>query len=385
MDNIYSDDARVKAGQQIGMRAFSDSTASRHRAVAKQRHVLETSSTPFLYTVMSVFYSNNYEIAYQAYLTLCILCSLTSILVLCRLLSYSTLAATSVIILLTFCFEPLLSDIRVANVNQIQLSLLVLFIWLQSREKWRYRYLAGGSVIGLMVMFKPNTIFVPALLLLFWLISGLYRRLVWSLSGFIFVAVFSIWLSSIFFGSYTCWIDWLRALKMLPASITTVEMGNFALMRVLIDRFGSAISSLLPILLFAFTACFIWFTQRKMLKKREKMEDRMCWVIETQLAALGCLIYLISAPLAWLHYYLLTIPMILISLHASFSQKFSFGTHSFIYRTLTLTAVAMIIAVRWIILFYGSHQTSIVIFLLCAGTLLLFSLGLNDLRRISKL
>jgi hypothetical protein len=384
IDNIYSDEARMKAGREIGMQALSDPTATRHRAVAKQRQVLESYSTPFLYTAISVFHSHRYEIAYQAYLIFCLLCSVLSILVLCRLLGYSRLAATAVIVLLTFCFEPFLADVRVANVNQIQLALLVLFMWVQSRQAWKYRDFAGGFVLGLMVMFKPNTIFVLALLMVFWLSKRLFRRFAWSMLGFISAATFAICLSSIFLGSHSCWIDWIQELKTLPDSIITVAMGNFALMRLLTDSLGSSISPTLPIFLFVLTAVFVWLSRSKGLSKREKVESKPCWLIEMQIVGLGCLLYLISAHLAWLHYYLLAVPMLLITLRASFSQTVSSWAGRFTHHTLTLTAVIMLIAVRWIISLFGAQQTSLVAFLLCAGVLLLFCLGLNDLWRMPR-
>lgn len=383
-DNIYSDEVRMKAGREIGTQAVSDPSATRHRAVAKQRQVLETYSTPFLYTVLSVFHSHRYEIAYQAYLIFCLLCSILSILVLCRLLGYSRLAATAVIMALTFCFEPFLADVRVANVNQIQFALLVLLMWVQSRQAWRYRDLAGGFVLGLMVMFKPNTIFVPALLLVFWMSNRLFRRFAWSMLGIVSASTFAVCLSSIFLGSPKCWIDWIKVIKTLPDSIITLAMGNFALMRLLTDRLGSSISPTLPVLLFVSTSIVIWLSRSKGLSEREKVENKPCCLIEIQIVGLGCLLYLISAHLAWLHYYLLTVPMILITMRASFSQIFTSWAGRFTHHGFMFTAVIMLIAVRWIIVFFGTQQTALVVFLLCAGTLSLFCLGLNDLRRMPK-
>jgi hypothetical protein len=91
--------------------------------------------------------------------------------------------------------------------------------------------LLAGLVLGFAVMFKPNLVFVGALLVISWLICRRYETLAFVALGSVFAAIISIISSSLFFNSWHCWFEWLRAVQSMPESIITREMETTVLPR----------------------------------------------------------------------------------------------------------------------------------------------------------
>ncbi len=135
--DIYSREARIKIGNEFLKKAYANTDSSRFRWAAENRKVFEIYSTPFLYSLFAIFFSGDYEADYRSYQLFCLMCSLFAIVALCRLFKYSVIRTMFFLVLFAAWFEPFFSDVRVANVNQIQLGLLALFLWFQAKYTWR--------------------------------------------------------------------------------------------------------------------------------------------------------------------------------------------------------------------------------------------------------
>jgi len=304
VDNIYGAADRQRVAQEIARRGNTRPEYQRHRAAARDRPVLETYSTPFLYAALAVFGSPRYETAFQTYRLFTLLCTVTALLLLCRILGFALPETLLLMVVFTGWFEPLLSDMRVTNVNQPQLALVALAAWVMSRAPSSHRDVLSGLTLGVAVAFKPNLLFVAGLPLLWWLFARDWRRLGYNLLGCGLAALLALVASTILFGSLRCWLDWLTALRRLPMEISTVEMGNYSLAMFLRQLADLDVRAALLIALPLLGAGFVYAG-----RKRTDDPAKIVAVL-----ALGCLTYLLSGELVWLHYYWLTVPALLLLL-----------------------------------------------------------------------
>jgi hypothetical protein len=317
--NIYSDEDRTRIGVEFLERAKADKSALRQRVAAEYRKVLATTASPFLYTSFYLFLSGNYETDFRRYQLFGLMCTVVSLLSLCHLLNYSLSQSLIALLIITCWFEPLFSDMRVGNVNQLQVAMLTLFLWNQTRRSPRSRDLLGGLILGFAVLFKPNVAIAPAVLVLSWLINREFRKLRDQCLGMAIAGAVGFAVSSIFFGSVRCWADWILAASTISGGGIAIDEGNVALARVIVESFGVATDAYLVTGLLGITAVLLWRARSETasahggtagrLAEPEGGVDR-----DALAAAMGLLVYLLGTRLVWIHYYLLAIPAILIAL-----------------------------------------------------------------------
>ena len=202
---------------------------------------------------------------------------------------------------------------RTGNTNSVQVGMLALFLWLKSKKWWRCGSILGGTVIGLLIMFKPNLVFVPVMLMASMVINRRHAEFLYWTGGFIAATATAFVSSSIFLGTFYCWSEWLTALRDMPGDIIGVSSGNFSLVRLLLVTLGINTTLFLTLVFITLTVVFVWLGRRtsgwssggtlSVMHDHERnlAED---WLM----VGAGCLIYLLSAPLVWIHYLLLTVP-----------------------------------------------------------------------------
>lgn len=371
--NIYSDDARRSIGEEFFQRS-RDNKSSRFTEVAVYRRTLETYSTPFLYSLFGIAGLKDYDYTYTLYELFCMICMVFAVLVIGRLLKFPL--AVSLLFLSYFVsyFEPYLSEMRVANVNQIQLALLALFLWIQSRPEWKASDFFGGIVLGFIVMFKPNLVFVPLVLSIFWLINGESKKLILEYAGILFSIVSIIIFTGIFFGSAQCWVDWLKAVISIKENVITVNGGNYSLSMIIFDNFRVDISRYLAAVLIGVTALFIWIGRGNV--SSDKGVNLNKGIDEILFTGIGCLIYLLSSRLVWLHYYIFIIPALLYILRPFSNASFERSRSSiFIGRGMALLA-ALLYAVPVLLLLGARREYHLTIGMI-AATFILFILSLK--------
>jgi hypothetical protein len=383
VNNIYSNEFRRETGSEFLQKSYKKDASKRQLMAARFRQVLETYSTPFLYTLFRFIVSGNYEVDLHRYHVFSLLCILLAIIGLCRLLHYSSIATMAAILIFIVWFEPFFSDLRVANVNMLQVGLLALFLWFQSRHQWRAHHFIGGLVLGFAMMFKPNLIFVVGLLVISWTINRRYRKLILECAGILLASISAFAYSSFFFGSVWCWTDWIAAVSAIPDDIMTVSMGNFAPVKLILDWTGISIPVYATILIAVLVQIFVMVIKRpekeifgregKGMRQRERafFEDAL-------VVASGCLTYLLCAQLVWLHYFLLTIPMILI-VFRPFDQSRSLTTFEVFLRRILPAAAVTSLAVNPVGNLFMISNIRYIALIVVVSTLSLFGLGLWEL------
>lgn len=370
--NIYSDLERRRIGRRYLNLARAVDDPSRRRT-AEHRAVLDTFSTPFLYTVFGSLSSGDYERDLSTYRALSLLFVALSVAALCRLLGYGVAATIAAITLFASWFAPSRSDMVVGNVNHFQLGGLVLFLWLSCRFPTAVGHLAGGFLLGLAAMFKPNTTLVIGLLLVAWMVRRRYEKLVLESVGMATGALVGFAWSSAVFGGPGIWQSWLSALSKLPDDIITVALGNYAPTGLLSDwlQLDATIAIALVCAGFALAAVGRGLSgaMPEGARDRPGFEDIL-------VAALAGLMTLLSSPLSWLHYFVSAIPMLLIALRPASGLRRNDASW-IIARVAAFVALLAVMMRPLVMLEMGNTRDRAI--LLCVGTTLLFGLGIREL------
>lgn len=342
--NIYSEEARKEIGAEFYQRALRQTDSKRYYVTAYNRKVLETYSTPFLYSTFHLFASRDYEKALQRYHILSILSIFLTIMLLSRLANIPLLTTTVLLLVFMVFFYPFLSDLRIGNTNSVQIGMLALFLWLKSKDWQRWGSILGGAVIGLLIMFKPNLVFVPMILMVSMVLDRRHNEFLYWIVGFVSAAAIAFVSSSIFFGSLYCWGEWLSALSGLPGAKIDITMGNFSMVRLLFVTFGIKMAFLFTVFFVALTVIFFWLARRTNGNGGGELSVvyNKEWALAQDWRAIGagCFIYLLSAPLVWVHYFLLAIPAAIFLLRPACSL--SPLRHGFAPYRFAITAISVV-------------------------------------------
>ncbi len=306
--NIYTESARREMGAAMAAEAQLPSTSETQRQAtyANMQDPLhdgrvDARGSPLLYAFIGLLSSGDYDADQKRFAILSGLCLAASVAMLCRLLRFSALAAILLIAFLAIDFAPVVSDMGVGNLNEIQLFAVALFIWLAARS----RHLPAGIAIGMATMLKPTTGIILVLAAIAGLADQDYRRILKLLAGACIAAAASIAVSVLYFSNPKMWIEFAGSLSgTLGEGSYPLEKGNYGLAKLLFGGTGPGPAIILVVLLGLFS--WMVFSSRK----RGPAEPS---AIPNAFAAggVGCALMLLSSPLAWVHYFVLLIPLCL--------------------------------------------------------------------------
>jgi len=313
--NIYEASSRYALAVEYRNKADALDNAPNQKLVAGHLKELQMTATPFLYWVTGVFAGGDYENDLLTWQLLSLLLVTASILVLCRLLGYTP--ATSLVILLPVLvwFIPLYSNLRVANVNGFQLGLISLILWLLSRRADGGYLFIAGLLTGLLVMFKPNLAPVALLFGGAWVVRRQYGKLGLCLAGIAAGATVAVLVSSIWLDNAGAWLDWFNYIRQFVDGGPGEKGGNYAIITWMFGATSPLVQLISAVCLCLLCLVLFWWGRRGFAAEESDKAGKDREFIENAfLIAMGCLIPLLTSTLVWLHYYLLTIPMIIIAL-----------------------------------------------------------------------
>lgn len=291
--DFYAPATGARGGEEYLRRAAIEEHSPRRLAVAQHRRQLELVSTPFLYMLYAPL-RGTYERDLLLFQTLTILAFVAAIASLARTFGYGVPLGLALFAVLVNAFVPVATDIRVANSNSIVLLLVAAALAMTAKRS----FLASGALLALATLIKPYVVLVLLLTYAIWILKRRWRDLAEHLVGAAIVAMIGIVASSFYFRSAWIWIEWVQALRALPRAMVPLEIGNFALARIVEDLWGVHISTLLLALAFAIAVLAAWRARST--------------PAHTDLLAigLGCVIALLGSPLVWLHYLVLCLPLL---------------------------------------------------------------------------
>jgi hypothetical protein len=304
--NVWSAEERLRLGQEWARRAAAEQgpqsadPSQRRNLAASRRQDLETYSTPWLYTLFGWTASGDYDSDLERFQVAGLAAFALAVLPLARLAGWSwSGGALLVAFLLTF-FSPTLSDLRVGNVNRLQVAALCAVVLLGARRG--AGQLAAGFLLGLSVLFKPNLAYPALALGLGWIVLGRWDRLVRQVPAALAGAAAAFALSSHWFGATAAWTQWSAVLGELMGEYDhALSKGNFALVKLLAEAGLGAAGTVVTASLAAALLGALWL-RRRASAPAEPLED-------LALAGLGGALSVSTAQLAWLHYYLLVVPL----------------------------------------------------------------------------
>ena len=313
LSNIYREEERASIRKEFYKRAL-ESRQSRHELrTIFHRRVLDLAGTPFLYSAFYLFSQGNFDKDYILYKNLSLVLFVVGVFSLCWILKYSPLYASVTSLTFLFLFYPLRLDIRMANINQIQFSLLsisLLLIYISEKPLFR---MLSGLILGLAVLLKPILLLIPVLLIIHWLISRRFETLFYSGLGFFAAVGLGILLPHLTLGEECTWSNWQEGFQSIVFNSRYSQknlfgtLSNSASMKKHFIMGG--VLSFIPIGIFirnksGLVSRFVDLRAETLRKEKYFLEDY-------QTFGFGILIYLLSGPLVHGHYFLLTAPIII--------------------------------------------------------------------------
>jgi len=377
VDNLYSAYGREALAGDGQARAALPEAGQRLRFATRLRSRVETFSTPFLYSAFALF-GPDYETSYQIYRALSLMAMCISILLLGRTAGLHLRWSLLLLAFVLFLYQPLDSEVRVANVNAIQLLMLAAGISMLSIGDAPRLDVASGALFAITAAFKPNLLLiVPLLLIGKWLTGdrGSARRIA---AGALLGAGSAMVVSGLVFGSWRCWAQWRIAVIKLATTILPRSAGNVAPLLSLIQRSGPLVSAVSAALLTALAIGALALGRRRGIDEHRK---------EQLVVGVGALIYLMTAGLVWLHYILLALPSAIALLGKGRFRVMSATrglTHVAAVRSATLLALSALAIDPWSIATRLS-RAAVAPIAVTSGLMILFLLSLGELARGARM
>ena len=315
-DHLYSQETRERLGRDWYLRAQEPGAPARQRDVSALRQTLETFATPFMYTAFRLFAGGDYDRDYLRFQAVGTVVAMAAVVVLCSAFGFPVAGTClALAMLVTPGFAPLGSDIRVGNVNRLQLAMVGAFVFLDRvhlRRGGLGWHVLACSALAATVMFKPNLILLPVLVLAGWVINRRVGRALWGATAMVGTVVVAVVVSSLEFGDVRCWIEWAGAAGWLMGHDIGTADGNVSLARLLLELgYGRHETALLVMLLASAIGC-TWLGRRRANTGEVHIDDAGRALREDVLmVSLGAGIVLLAAPLAWTHYFVALIPLVL--------------------------------------------------------------------------
>jgi len=315
LENIYSQDGQRAIASSADREARLPGASQLQQRIAAEvlrryDNRIEVTGSPLLYSVIQWLSSGNYDQDQKRFVFLIVLCLFLALFVLFRILQFPAVMAMLLATLLSRFFEPILSDFRVGNVNEIQLLAIAFFLLFAARRN----PFPAGLILGAITMFKPTTAVILALTVIWGFVDREYRMLLKIILGFAAAAAVSIPVSMMTLGDPAIWAKFLRSLPETLGKSYPLEIGNFSLSALMFGTASQA-PTLVALLLLAAFASFLLATRRKNGGRDPAgtKDTHSSDMLDNAflIGGFGCAMTLLSSPLVWWHYHVLSIPLLL--------------------------------------------------------------------------
>jgi hypothetical protein len=277
---------------------------------------IEPTGTPFYYAVHGLLPAD-FDLAHLLYSVAQYLAAALSVFLLARLRGAGALPALCAAALVVATFNPFVQDLRVANVNSLQLLFIAALLWIAAK-RWYDTYPLVDrlylAALAVFLVFKPNTIFIAAALALHYAVARGPRRFVTGAAIAAVPALLAAAYGAWFFGGAQSWIDWLRYTQGANGGtlMYSSNKGNVALAVMLAEQsmaygavgYGILIGLGLAVALLAAVSDVGRRPERVVPALRALFADPV------GAASLGVLFTIGMSPLLWPHYFMFAlIPM----------------------------------------------------------------------------
>ena len=312
--NIYARDGeREIASVLIGESSLPQVSQAQRKATEIDMRLDESrvaiTMSPLIFALVGMTAGGAYDKDLRRFTIASWLCFLGATVIFCRLLQFSLVATLLAVALFTSSFKPLLADLQAANINQFQLLSVACFLLFTTRS---FDALAGLA-LGFGVMLKPNLVVVAILSVFVSLVDRNYRTLTRLLLGMCIAAPLSVAISVSYFGRPSMWLDFVKSLPQHLTSSSPMESGNLGLAVLLFRTMHREVAIYIFVILMAIVSIVFFKTRSDHGSSAapSRGADESARSIHRMFAVvgLGCAVMLMSSRLAWVHYYVLLIPL----------------------------------------------------------------------------
>ncbi len=335
--DIYAPEVQDRVGEEYFERAQRSGSELRKYDAGRRRR-LDNVSSPFLYTALR-WVSRDYDRALWQYHVLVLGAFVVGVLLLARRARIPWAAALFVLAGLLYWYRGFEADLRVGNVNALQLLAIGVMLAVPF----------PSVIAGALLAFKPNLLFVVILLLASRALARDWVRLRRELLGGAIGGLGAFAIASISYGTPRVWMQWITAANQFWHRLPTRMERNVAPALPWFGTYGTWVS-------YAIAALLVVVVCAAMARRKR--------VDELLVVAAGLLIYLLSATVVWLHYMVLAIPaaiallrwrgtagvaIVALLLIAEEPLELLTGTQAFPIETLLITPslLALFAAVVW--------------------------------------
>ena len=305
--SIYAEDAHPRLGAEFIRRSLTEDDSERRRAAARVWQVLEPTATPMLYSAFRPFASLRYDDAHLAFRILSLAALTAAVLAIAALVGHPAAVALLMLALVNIAFRPLKTDVQVGNINEVQLAAIAAYLWLSSRRDTDRSQGVAGALLGALVLFKPNLMAVVPVLAATWLVRHRRAKLLRQGAGMAAGALLALAVTAVVFGSLSPWREWFEFMRAFPPAKIPLRFGNVGLARLVYETLDLQVTAwCAAVFMLAALAC-VWIGRSR---GAEAGADEPRTVAAEDALALGagCFVYLLSAPLVWIHYLMLALP-----------------------------------------------------------------------------
>jgi len=324
--------------------ADASSEASLKRANSLYRDSLVPMATPLLDASFS-WLPADYDAARLVHLALLYLATGAAVFLLARVLGIGAWFALAIALLVELTFNPFAQDLRVGNVNSLQLLFMAAMLVLARRGPPERRWLAFPALLVFAAL-KPNTVWIAAALALQ---AGLVLPRREVLRGIVAAAVAGLvayaW-TAWFFSDAGVWLAWLRSPQgmnsgVMPASFIPGNRSLPLFLSLHSPAFGLAAYSLIC---GAAVAGLVAAAARSAGSARNVASVlRECLADPWFAATLGIAMTYATSPMVWPHYHLFLVLPILWLVYREKEMRVGAACAAIAYLVLSTLFIALLV------------------------------------------
>lgn len=313
--NPYKEQVKYRAVLAYHAEHSSD---TRLKKVSAFRKTLDLCATPLFYSLFALF-PRDYSSAISIYQVIQIASFLISLIILGILYKERKSSFLILALVLLLFYRPLQSELRVVNVNTLQLAATTLLILFAEYICQANRRILAGNILlmcglAFITLVKPNL--VPVTLMLAMHVQARHgtRTFLISIISYVVSCGLLFLFTSHFFSSWTIWLDWYN---FLIGSDNTklfypVSQGNYAPVLLLAEHLNisksMATASFSGGLLLTVLCALVIQQARDGFSKQQFFQSVLSPLQNPNLAvAIGIIVMLTLSPLVWFHYYVLSL------------------------------------------------------------------------------
>lgn len=303
ISNVYAPPERIRLGRWFFERSRrADASWAEKRAADYRKNRFDPAGTPFLYSTFKLISTGDFRTDYLIYHTLSLLLFAFFFFFIGIKLGF-TIPALAVLFVLARFFWPLRIEESSANVNQIQLGILSLYLWLAQKSESPVRNAVGGLVLGGMFLFKPTVVVSLGLLGVAWVMGRELRRIVWTGVGFATAAVVGLYTPDLVLDGACQWSDWAPTFQSI---LNQRDFKSFSFLGLLLNSPPPDFASKAMGLFLVAIPCWILLQVRD---KFAALDDR--WRRDFLLVWMGFGLHILASPMVHGHYFTLLLPLAL--------------------------------------------------------------------------